>query len=136
MTLAGKQSPPVLYIVLNAPANDADDVIDVSIRDVLLKDATIIRVQLAGGRDATRYRTAREDFCFHGMPAGKAAMLRDHKPIVLLYRLAAGAWPAGEALILGIAFLHRDSTGILMPHVPSGVCSAATVPQRRERAGC
>ena len=44
---------PVLHIILDSPADHADDVVDHGIRLVLCKDvAALVRVQLAGGIDA------------------------------------------------------------------------------------
>ena len=113
---------PVLDVVLDAPADDRDDVVDGGQRLVLGKDAALVLVKLFGGVDAAADGPASKDLRLHRVRPVQPPVLGHNLPPKSNFnqgRYCASSQAFVESLFLGIC--TADSINAI--HVYSSTCN-------------
>lgn len=119
---------PVLNVVLDAPADDRDDVVDGGQRLVLGKDAALVLVKLFGGVDAAADGPASKDLRLHRVRPVQPPVLGHNLPPKSNFnqgRYCASSQAFVESLFLGICYLWGSApqTIINADHVYSSTCN-------------
>ena len=70
-----RSSPVLSAILVNSPANNADEVVDAGGGVILVEHAPSVQSQLHGGVDAAGNRAPLVDLGLHGLTARHTAML-------------------------------------------------------------
>ena len=98
-------SDPVLLAVLLAPADHRDGVVHAGGASLVLEDASLVRLQLAGGIDGARDRTTGVDLLHHALLSGNASVLL-HVVLGVVLHSVAGIVVTAVAADVDVRALH------------------------------